>query len=82
MKRNIVKDDTDARADLGTARTKPEWREARHSLPFHELSADEFEIFCFLLLRKEHPGETIYYYGKTGDAGRDVIHKQPDGRVG
>jgi hypothetical protein len=58
--RNIVDSETGARTDLGTARTQPEWREGRRSLPFSELSGDEFEIFCFLLLRKEYPGETIY----------------------
>jgi ATPase family associated with various cellular activities (AAA)/Restriction endonuclease len=75
MERPIINDDADARAELSVPRTRPAWREGRHSLPFHELADDEFEVFSFVLLRKEHPADRIYYYGKTGDAGRDIIHE-------
>ncbi|MBD1932271.1 MULTISPECIES: restriction endonuclease [Cyanophyceae] len=70
-----------ARKDLGTPQSKPAWLESQHSLPFHSLSADEFEIFCYLLLRQENPGENIFYYGKTGDAGRDIVRIKPDRSV-
>ena len=76
MSRLTVTDADAARTDLGSARSIPEWREGRPSLPFHELSPAEFEVFCFLLLLKEHPGDRIYYYGKTGDRGRDIIHRR------
>ena len=35
----------------------------------------------FLLLKREHPEEKIYHYGKTGDAGRDIVHIPPDETV-
>src|SRR5262249_10095556 len=63
-------------ADLGPRRKKPDWREGRHALPLHELGDDEFEVFCFLLLLKEYPGDGLYYYGKTADGGRDIVHKK------
>jgi tetratricopeptide (TPR) repeat protein len=81
VQRKIVESHTDAIAELDSGRTRPQWREGRRSLPFVELSGDDFEVFCFLLLRKEFPGERIYYYGKTGDAGRDIVHIRPDGSV-
>jgi hypothetical protein len=67
-----------ARKDLGTPRSKPGWLENQHSLPFQFLSPDEFEIFCYLLLLRENPEENICYYGKTGDAGRDIIRYRRD----
>lgn len=70
-----------ARKDLGTPPCKIGWLESQHSLPFQFLSPDEFEIFCYLLLLRENPGENIYYYGKTGDAGRDIIRHRRDGSV-
>jgi hypothetical protein len=70
-----------ARADLGTPRSKPTWLENQHSLPFQFLSPDEFEIFCYLLLCRENPGENICYYGKTGDAGRDIVRIKDNGSV-
>lgn len=45
------------------------------------MSGDEFEVFCFLLLKREHPEEKVYHYGKTGDAGRDIVHVRLDGTV-
>jgi len=74
MTRQKVSDADIARAELSSSRAKPDWRVSSHYLPFHELSPDEFEVFCFLLLLKEHPGDRIYYYGKTGDRGRDIVH--------
>jgi len=70
-----------ARKDLGTPQSKPGWLERQHSLPFEYLSPDEFEVFCYLLLLRENPGENICYYGKTGDAGRDIIHYTRDGSL-
>ncbi|MDX2239346.1 MAG: restriction endonuclease [Leptolyngbyaceae cyanobacterium bins.302] len=71
----------DARVDLGELRSNPPWLENQHVLPFHLLSPDEFEIFCFLLLRYENPQDDIYYYGKTGDAGRDIVWHKSDGSL-
>ena len=81
MGRAVVEEASDALAELGTTRSRPEWREGRQALPFSELSGDEFEVFCFLLLKREHPEDKIYYYGKTGDAGRDIVHIRADGTV-
>lgn len=81
MERARISDETVARGELGTARNLPFWREARRAMPFRELSPDEFEILCFLLLRKEFPKERIFYYGKTADAGRDIVHHRPDGSI-
>ena len=69
-----ISDEAAAMADLAAPASRPAWRESRRFLPFHELSPDEFEILSFRLLLKEHPGDVIYYYGKTGDGGRDIIH--------
>ncbi len=81
MCRPIIEDEAGGRqCDLGTHRTKPDWRISSHSLPFSELSDDEFERFRFLLLRKANPDDRVYYYGKTGDAGRDIIHPLADGK--
>jgi hypothetical protein len=76
MSRGIVTTESEARAEIDPRRMKPSWLEGRHTLPFQELSDDEFEIFCFLLLRREHPQDDIRYYGKTGDGGRDILHKR------
>jgi Restriction endonuclease len=81
MERAKYTDEDAARQDLGQLQSKPAWLESQHSLPFQFLSADEFEIFCYLLLCREHPGENIFYYGKTGDAGRDIVHIKQDGSV-
>jgi Restriction endonuclease len=67
-----------ARVDLGEVRSNPPWLENQHLLPFHLLSPDEFEIFCFLLLRYENPQDDVCYYGKTGDAGRDIVWYKSD----
>ncbi len=74
-------DEDAARTELGTSRSKPAWLQGQHSLPFQFLSDDEFEIFCYLLLRREYPEENIYYYGKTGDAGRDIVRIKEDGAI-
>jgi hypothetical protein len=70
-----------ARKDLGRNRSRPSWRESRHALPFSDLSDDEFEIFSYLLLLEEHPGERIVYYGKRGDRGRDIVRTEAGGHV-
>ena len=48
-------------------------------MPFQDRSDDEFEVFNYLLLIKEHPNETVVYYGKTGDLGRDIVRRLADG---
>jgi hypothetical protein len=80
MKRPIISDETEARRELGPKRTKPECRISTHLLPFSDLSDDEFEILCFLLLSRENSNDKVYYYGKTGDAGRDIVRVRPDGK--
>ncbi len=65
----------EARAELVAGRERPDWREGRHSLPFHELSDHEFEIFCFLLVMSECPQDDVRLYGSSGDAGRDIVHR-------
>jgi hypothetical protein len=70
-----------ARMEIGEVRSSPPWLENQHVLPFHLLSPDEFEILCFLLLRYENPQDDIYYYGKTGDAGRDIVWHKNDGSL-
>lgn len=77
--RVIVESQEDARAELGEVLARPIWREGRHQLPFTELTDDEFEVFCFKLLKREHPDDRIYYYGKTKDLGRDIVHEHADG---
>lgn len=73
MSRPVVNDADSARRDLGAHRRQPAWLAGRHALPFQDLSDDEFEVFSYLLLLRECPTERIIYYGKTGDAGRDVV---------
>lgn len=60
LDRQAVSNESDAWEEIGTDRIRSEWRARSVSLPFFELSGDEFEVFSFLLLR-EHPGESIYY---------------------
>ena len=76
MSRTIVTTESEARSEIDLGRSKPSWREGRHALPFQELSDDEFEVFCFLLLKREHPHDDVRYYGKTGDGGRDIVHRR------
>lgn len=79
MTRDRCTSEEAARAELGAGRTQPPWLGVQHALPFNDLSPEEFEIVCFLLLWREHPGEEVFYYGKTGDAGRDIVHRAADG---
>ncbi len=81
MARRVITTESEAWGELPPRRTRPDRREGRHNLPFHELSDIEFEVFCFLLLRREHPGDDIRYYAGTGDGGRDLVHRMttPDG---
>lgn len=81
MERKIVKDDDEALGELGELRSLPPWMEGRPAYPLGDLSGDEFEIFCFLLLRRLFPADRVYYYGKTGDAGRDIIHVTSGGKI-
>lgn len=76
MLRPKNRNETGARMELGTTRSKPVRRDRQRTLPFGELTDDEFEILSFLLARREHPGDDVFYYGKTGDGGRDVVHLQ------
>jgi Restriction endonuclease len=78
QRRNAAREDLET---LGTSRTKPMWLECHRALPFNELSSDEFEIFCYLLLCLENPEDDISYYGKTADAGRDIVWKKKGGIV-
>src|SRR4051812_30773001 len=79
--RTRVSDEHGAWADLGPPPAPVLWLERHNCLPFHLLSDDAFEICCFILLMREHPGERIYYYGKTGDRGRDIVWHHADGTV-
>jgi hypothetical protein len=73
MNRPVVDSVEGARADLGFTRKWPSWLAAQPTLPFASLSPDEFEVFSYFLLCRESPGERIFYYGKTGDGGRDIL---------
>ncbi|MDJ0582500.1 restriction endonuclease [Crocosphaera sp.] len=79
MTRNIVLSTEEARKEISDNRTYPAWLENQHSLPFNSLSSDEFEILSYLLLCKENPDAKVFYYGKTGDAGRDIVIEKTDG---
>lgn len=75
MTRSFVTTEDAARAGLDAGRPKPVWREGRDSLPLHELSPGEFEVFCFRLVNREYPRDDIELYGSSGDAGRDIVHR-------
>jgi len=81
VSRPVVDHADSARKDLGPNRQKPNWLAGRHALPFQDLSDDEFEVFTYLLLLRECPNDRIVYYGKTGDAGRDVIRTDAENTV-
>lgn len=81
MSRQVIESEDAARSDLGKERRQPAWLSGRHALPFQDLSDDEFEVFSYLLLLREEPGGRVIYYGKTGDAGRDVVRISADGGV-
>lgn len=81
MSRTITESPDDSLRELPTQRSKPDWLQADHALPFSKLSGDEFEVLCFLLLRKQFPSDRVYYYGKTADMGRDIIHVSTGGRT-
>ena len=75
----MVENNHDAPVDGGTFWTRPAWLTSHRALPFQDLSDDQFEVFNYLLLLKEHPGDEIIYYGKTGDRGRDIVRRLTDG---
>ncbi len=77
--RTIIECESDARSELISPKSLPLCRSGIHHLPFTDLSGDEFEIFCFLLLKSEYPDDKIIYYGKTKDLGRDIVHERADG---
>jgi hypothetical protein len=74
MERTTVDSAETALGELPSQRSKPKWLERQVGMPFDELGDDDFEVFCFLLLRNERPNDRIFYYGKTKDGGRDIIH--------
>lgn len=81
MSRTLTESDDEALRELPSGKSMPAWLERDVQLPFAKLTGDEFEILCFLLLRAKHPNDRIYYYGKTSDMGRDIIHKSASGHV-
>ena len=81
MQRNKITSSESAVAELPSDKTNPAWFESEYSLPFNNLSGDEFEVLCFLLLRKQYPNDEVYYYGKTSDMGRDIVHVRGNGTV-
>ncbi len=54
MSRPVVDKESAARKDLGLERRQPAWLAGWHALPFQDLSDDEFEVFSYLLLLREH----------------------------
>lgn len=80
MQRKIILNEKDARQEIEDNRTLPSWMENQHALPFNNLSPDEFEILSYLLIKKENSTAKVYYYGKTGDGGRDVFLEKSDGK--
>lgn len=76
-----VSDERAAWSDLEAPPNRAICLERQSYLPFTQLSDDAYEICCFILLLREFPGERIYYYGKTGDKGRDIVRIRPDGTV-
>jgi len=81
MCRQIITTDDEALSDLPTTLVRPAWLSRESQLPFPLLSGDEFEILCYLLLRRMNPGDKLYYYGKSSDMGRDIMHHCADGRL-
>ncbi len=79
MTRAVTHTIDDALSELSPEKSMPPWLDRDISLPFSKLSGDEFEIICFLLLRAQYPRDRIYYYGKTADMGRDIIHVSANG---
>ncbi|WP_291171867.1 ATP-binding protein [Gimesia sp.] len=82
MSRQAIDSSEDALRELDADRRMPEWLERdANLLPFSKLSGDEFEVLCFLLLKSKYPHDRLYYYGKTSDMGRDIIHHRTDGSI-
>jgi hypothetical protein len=81
ISRPVISSEEDALQELGVPLSQPHWLEGDISLPLDRLSWEEFEVFCYLLLRREHPGEEVVYYGKTADLGRDIVHRRRDGGI-
>jgi hypothetical protein len=81
MPRKTVEKEEDALIEIGVERTQPPWMEGAVCLPFSGLTPDEFEVLCFLLLKREQGTDRVFYYGKTGDGGRDVVVRLADNGV-
>lgn len=81
MSRTIIDSVEDAINELDKDRKRPERLDRDLILPFSKLSGDEFEILCYRLLRAMYPNDRIYYYGKTSDMGRDIIHISANGHI-
>lgn len=81
MPRKIIDSASDAENELPSQKSLPAWFERQDRLPFSQLTGDEFEILCFLLLKKMYPDDRVYYYGKTSDMGRDIMHHCQNGNV-
>ena len=81
LTRKITNSIEEAISELSETKTNPVWLERDLDLPFSKLTGDEFEVLCFLLLKSKHPNDRIYYYGKTSDMGRDIVHVLPSGDV-
>src|SRR5258706_1052117 len=73
MRRPVIDSEDGARATLRASLTRPPWLATERALPFTSLHEADFEILCFLLLKLEHPGETILLYGGPNDGGRDIL---------
>ena len=75
MKRKEIETIEDALTELPEHRRLQPILAGSPCLPFSHLDCDDFELFCFLLLKKERDksSKRVYYYGKTADRGRDII---------
>lgn len=79
--RPVVSTGEEARKEFEPRPARVQQLEREMSLPFDRLGGDEFEVFCYLLLKAEHPDDEIIYYGKTGDSGRDIVWIRKNGSV-
>jgi tetratricopeptide (TPR) repeat protein len=74
-----VLNDDQASPDGGAFGKRAVWRSSRHPLPFRDLSDEQFEVFNYVLVVKEHPNDEVTRYGGPGDRGCDVVRKLADG---
>ncbi len=52
---------------------KTEVTSTRHTLPFGNLSDDEFERLCYWVVERSSKFDAVQHYGMAGDKKRDVI---------